>query len=233
MAPASSDSVHRPRLFIIALVMVAWISCSLVTQIANKKVLSAELSPMLLIGCQMVFGCALQVIISVVICLKDSTDRKCFELNPLCFAVGAFNVMVHMLTYYSMTMISPGLTQILRGTEPIWMMVCSYLLLQITTSIQQIISASVMILGVCSIVLGGNDEVGTDQAMFIKGVAIVLVANVAIAVKKCASKKYTEVSGYKLTYPEVCSYSLLIVVGPFLFNLPSHHQSDTLSYIIY
>ena len=100
MALASSDSVHRPRLFIIALVMVAWISCSLVTQIANKKVLSAELSPMLLIGCQMVFGCVLQVIISAVICLKDSTDRKCFELNPLCFAVGAFNVMVHMLTYY-------------------------------------------------------------------------------------------------------------------------------------
>ena len=86
-----------------------------------------------------------------------------------------------------------------------------------------------MILGVCSIVLGGNDEVGTDQAMFIKGVAIVLVANVAIAVRNCASKKYTEASGHKLTYPEVCTYSLLFVSGPFLFKLPSLQQSDTLS----
>ena len=216
-----NDNVHclgkRPNNYVVLLVLAIWIGCSSITQVSNKEVISEGTSPLTLVCFQMLFGTAVFLFVSKHIrgnvgwsdCLTTSP-----KLHYLPFIVGLCNAITHTLTSYAMQMITPALTHITRGTEPIWMMTFSYLILQKEVSLFQVMSVVLMIIGVASIGYGGNVEESKSHDAVFKGIATTLAANVAISIRNCASKMYTQVTSKHLSYPEVCTYSFGIMALP-------------------
>ena len=144
-------------------------------------------------------------------------------------------------------MISPALTHIIRGTEPIWMMVFSYIMLNKKSTLYEMVCVTLMILGIISIAISGNEEKKPEaNERFMKGIFTTLAANFAIALRNCGSKNYTLLTSKELYYPEVCMVSFLWIFFPTLlkhifdptsvfesYNISIYLGSATVFHVIY
>ena len=169
-------------------------------------------------------------------------DEKCSKQRMWLLLVGFCNAMAHLLTLYSIQMITPALTHVIRGTEPIWMMLFSYLMLQQRSSLYEMISITLMILGIVSIANGGTHEKYKMYHTFIRGIMTTTIANVGIALRNCGSKKYLILTSKVLHYPEICVYSLgwiiLLALSQYLVDgstgkVSVHVLIATLFHVVY
>ena len=221
-----------PNKFTVVCYIIIWIGCSSVTQIANKKVVTDVItdsnsipsgtSPLYLVCLQMVFG-TFVYIIQCSMYKKPSKSANNFIITSSramiwIQVVGFCNVLTHVLTLYAIQLITPALTHIIRGTEPIWMIIFSYLLLGRRVSLAASISVVLMTVGVISIAKGGTHEKYEEHKNFIRGILITIAANFAITVRNCGSKIYSLLTLKELHYPEVCAYSLIWVIIPTLIQ---------------
>ena len=161
--------------------------------------------------------------------------------------VGLCNACTHFLTLCAIKMISPTLTHIIRGTEPIWMMVFSYIMLNKKSTLYEMVCVTLMILGIISIAISGNEEKKPEaNERFMKGIFTTLAANFAIALRNCGSKNYTLLTSKELYYPEVCMVSFLWIFFPTLlkhifdptsvfesYNISIYLGSATVFHVIY
>ena len=196
-----------------------WIGFSSVTQVANKKVLSDGNSVWTLLCLQMLCGS----LVHLMSLLNSNRQMNCqtaidsptdsWKSQIWLILVGFCNSLAHLLTYYAMQMITPALTHVIRGTEPIWTMVISYVMLQKRSSFYEVISITLMILGVMSIAGGDAGQI-QQHSTFIEGIMITIFANVIIAIRNCGSKRYSLLTSKELHYPTVCAYSFAWIIIP-------------------
>ena len=253
ITPSTADTFvtrKQPNPMLIFSVIGIWISCSSITQISNKKVLANGHSPITLVFSQMLCGTLLYFVVNFYKRSKNSEEKAPITNNKAKvwrLLVGFCNAYTHYLTLCAIQMISPALTHIVRGTEPIWMMVFSYALLKKKSTLYEMVCVTLMILGIISIAISGNEEKKQNtNELFIKGILTTLAANFAIALRNCGSKNYTSLTSNELYYPEVCAVSFLWIVVPtllhpmfdssFLFenyNISPYLGSATVFHVIY
>ena len=199
---------------------IIWIGCSSVTQVANKKVLSDGNSGWTLLCLQMSCGSLVHLISSLTNkCQMNCKPEICSASNSWkseiwVILVGFCNSLTHLLTYYAMQIITPALTHIIRGMEPIWAMVISYMMLQKRSSFYEVISTILMILGVISIAGGGTQEKYNNNQLFIGGIMTTTFANFIIALRNCGSKKYSLLTSKELHYATVSTFSIVWIIIP-------------------
>lgn len=223
---------------IIVVVVIFWIGFSSMTQIANKEVISKGTSPLLLVCFQMFFGSIVYlfgwpIYNSFKKVEKIKKTSKEFQLErKWLFVVGVCNALTHLLTLYAIQMITPALTHIIRGTEPILIIWVSYLMLEKKSSAYEVISVILMILGIISIAVNQVNKQDGNGLVVFKGVLTTIAANFAIAIRNCGFKKFLLLAKRKLYYPEVCTYSLGFLVIPaithYIFNLNHNLSIDTI-----
>ena len=214
------DTPKNPKNFIICGVIIIWICCSSMTQIANKEVLSDGNSPLILVSFQMFLGSTVHFLTwwiyrnSETIEKRISTSKVANLSGIWLLVVGLCNVSAHLLTLHAVQIITPALTHIIRGTEPIWIMGLSYMMLQNKSSVGEGISVILMILGLILIAVSQAQIHEANNTLFIKGIITTVVANFAIALRNCAYKKYSLLSSRTLYYPKMCTIALGFVVIP-------------------
>ena len=223
---------------IIVVVVIFWIGFSSMTQIANKEVISKGISPLLLVCFQMFFGSIVYLFgwpiynsFKKVEKIKKTSKEFQLERKWLC-VVGVCNALTHLLTLYAIQMITPALTHIIRGTEPILIILVSYLILEKKSSAYEVISVILMILGIISIAVNQVNKQDGNGLFVFKGVLTTIAANFAVAIRNCGFKKFLLLAKRKLHYPEVCTYSLGFLVIPaithYIFNLKHNLSIDTI-----
>lgn len=227
-AAFATDDKNKPTntkpFFFVAAVVLAWITCSSVTQVANKKVLKAGTPPLLLVFCQMLFG----TIVYRTGLLKSSSAASGYARVPKSEQdppisqtaenwvrlVGICNVLGHTLTMWSMLLVAPALTHIVRSIEPLLMSLLSYWILNRSTSPLQMLSMLPMIIGIIVIATGGKSDNFIESNTLLEGLSVALLANIAMSLRNCGTKKYSILTQQRLDYPQVCSISLKYIFVP-------------------
>ena len=243
----------KPSPLLIFCVIGIWISCSSITQISNKNVLANGHSPITLVFSQMLCGTLFYFVAmfyrgnELILSNKEKTPITIQKAKVWRMLVGFCNALTHYLTLRAIQMISPALTHIIRGTEPIWMMIFSYIMLKKKSTLYEMYCVTLMILGIISIATNGNEEkkLNTNE-LFLKGILTTLAANVAIALRNCGSKNYTSLTSKELYYPEVCAVSFLWMLFPTMlqvmfdssivfknYNISPYLGSATVFHVIY
>ena len=147
--------------------------------------------------------------------------------------IGLCNALGHLLTMISMQMITPAITQIVRAFEPLLTSVLIYFILNEKSSCPQLLSIFAMMIGIVFIAIGKNTLSVNEYSNFLQGIIIAFCANGVMCFRNCGTKKYTILTKRQLDYPEVCSYSvrLLVVLIFIQISLFGWHYESPSTYL--